>query len=87
MPPFLKKNKVMATKIHQTGTREAWVFKHDDHDDPVVIMPTSNHGKWYVVREHGHQHVNPCAVMDDREIFETYGFLVGGWDKEPPPTT
>lgn len=66
----------MATKIHQTGTRDAWTFKHDDHDDPIVLLPTSTPGQWYVIREHGHQSVNPCMVTTDAEIFDLFGFVV-----------
>lgn len=68
------------TKIHQTGTREAWTFGHDDHDDPIVLLPTSTPGQWYVIREHGHQSVNPCMVMTAEEILEVFGFDVTAWD-------
>lgn len=71
----------MANKIHQTGTRKALVFRHDDHDDPVVIFPTNQQGHWYVIREHGHNQISPIFIMTAPEIFETYGFQVGTWDK------
>jgi len=74
----------MATKIHQTGTRQAMTFRHDDHTDCILIMSTGTVGQWYVIREHGHQAVNPCAVMTAVEIFETFGFQVDAWDT---PTT
>lgn len=74
----------MATLIHQTGTREAWTFKHDEFEEPLVIFPAATPGRYYVIREYGHNTISPIFVMDDREIFETYGFLVGGWDKQPP---
>lgn len=80
MPPFFKSSKLMATKIHQTGAREAWTFKHDDHADTVLIIPTGTAGQWYVIREHGHQSVNPCAVMTAAEIFNVYGFQVDAWE-------
>lgn len=68
------------TKIHQTGTREAWTFKHADHADPIVIMAASTPGRWYVIREHGHQSVNPVLVMSAEEIFETFGFEIFAWE-------
>jgi len=71
----------MATLIHQTGTREAWVFKHDHHDDTIVIFPSNMVGRWYVIREHGHDSISPILIMTATEIFETYGFQVDAWHK------
>lgn len=70
----------MATKIHQTGTREAWTFKHDEFPEPLVIFPTATPGQWYVIREYGHNMVSPIFVMTAAEIFEVYGFQVDAWE-------
>lgn len=70
----------MATLIHQTGTRTAMTFKHESHDDTILIMPTGNPGLWYIIREHGHEMVNPCAVRTADEIFATYGFEIEAWE-------
>lgn len=81
----------MPTKIHQTGTRTAWTFKHDDHADTILIMPTGTSGLWYVIREYRRKpavlavlYIPPpaydYAVMNAAEIFETYGFQVEAWE-------
>lgn len=76
--------------IHQTGTRQAWVFQHDHwpHDNPLVLLPTNREGEWYVIREYGHNLVNPIGVMTDEEILQNFGFDVNAWtdaDNRPFP--